>query len=475
MTYTRITGKNESLIGDLQSSMEDRVDPGADVAGKSSGRPTAGDEEGHTILQSVDTKTAAGSGAGTFASLAVPGFRLLLIGTVLSNAAQWVQQVTLNWLVYDLTGSGTMLGSVNLVRAFAALAMIPVAGDLIDRMRRRHIMVATNSWLLAITLALGCALLFGYTRVWIVFVFSFLAGLALSVDLNLRQVAVFDLLPRRLTPNGLAVIQIGWSLMRSFGPGIGGFLILWFGPGGNFILQAGAYFLIAFTITRIHFPDRRSEARRSSMENILEGIRYVARGRTTRTFMILGLVLPLFIIPIYVILPPVYAVEVFGDKSGRVLGILMSSVGVGGIFGGLVTASLGRVERRGLVQLTSLLLLGLTLISFAMCSALWGALLLLMLSGFFEMIFLTTNQTLLQLSIPDNLRGRVTSIVNLNAALSPLGGLVAGLGSDLLGGPRTITIIFAGISAATAVCFFLGSKVVRKYRLSEALGAGSVD
>ena len=405
----------------------------------------------------------------TFASLGISNFRLLLTGTMLSNAAQWVQVLTLNWLVYDLTGSGTMLGTVNLVRAFASLGMIPVAGILIDRLKRRQVMVGTNSWLFVITLVMGLLLLFGYAHVWYLFVFSFLAGLAQAVDMNLRQVVVFDLVPRLLTPNGLAIVQTGWSLMRSFGPGIGGFLILWFGPGGNFLFQAAAYVLIAFTIMRIQFPERKRETHHSSLEKLFEGIRYVVKERTTRTFMIVGLVLPLFIIPIYTILPPVYAVEVFGDKSGKVLGILMACVGVGGIFGGIFTASLGRVERRGLVQLSSLLMLGLTLIGFAMSQKLWVALLLLILSGFFEMIFLTTNQTLLQLSIPDNLRGRVTSVVNLNAALSPLGGLIAGVGSDLLGGPKTITILLAGISAGIAICFFLSSKTVRNYRLSEAI------
>ena len=93
----------------------------------------------------------------------------------------------------------------------------------------------------------------------------------------------------------------------------------------------------------------------------------------------------------------------------------------------------------------------------------------LALAGFFEMVFLITNQTLLQLSIPDNLRGRVTSVVNLNMALAPLGGLVAGIGSDLLGGPKIITIVMAGIAAAIAVFVLLLSPTVRNYRLSQAI------
>ena len=85
------------------------------------------------------------------------------------------------------------------------------------------------------------------------------------------------------------------------------------------------------------------------------------------------------------------------------------------------------------------------------------------------MIFLTTNQTLLQLSIPDNIRGRVTSIVNLNLALSPLGGLIAGFGSDIFEGPQMITIIMGSIAACIAVIVYIFSPTVRDYRISEAI------
>jgi predicted MFS family arabinose efflux permease len=321
---------------------------------------------------------------------------------------------------------------------------------------------------------LGFMLLFGHSNILYLFVFSFLGGIAQTVDMSLRQVLVFDLVPRSHTPNAMALIQTGWGLMRSFGPGIGGFLILWFGPGGNFLVQACAYALIAITIMQIQFPVRKSDAVRSSpLDNIKEGIRHIVKERTTRTFMMMGFVMPLFIIPIFSILPPIYAKDVFHGGSD-VLGFLLASIGVGGIAGGVVTASLGRLERRGLLQLASLFLLSLALIGFAFSTTLLVALLLLALAGFFEMIFLTTNQILLQLSIPDNLRGRVTSVVNLNAALAPMGGLIAGVGSDLFGGPKIITIVLGSIAAGIAVCVFLASPTIRNYRLSQAMAAESV-
>ncbi len=142
---------------------------------------------------------------------------------------------------------------------------------------------------------------------------------------------------------------------------------------------------------------------------------------------------------------------------------------MGGIGGGLVAASLDRVERRGLVQLAALLLVSLSLIAFAHAADLLLALPLLALAGFFEMIYLTSNQTLLQLSIPDKLRGRVMGIVALNAGLSPVGAVIAGAGADLVG-PRTVTVILGALAAAIAVAVFLLSPTVREYRMSKAIG-----
>lgn len=407
--------------------------------------------------------------AGMFVALHVRDFRVLLLGSTLSNAAQWIQQVTLGWLVYELTGSGTALGTINLVRSTASLGLTPVAGAAIDRVGRRPLMLATNAWLLAISLTLGLSLLSGRQEVWHLFVFAFLAGAGQTFDMPLRQTATFDLVPRALAPNAVALIQTGWSLMRSVGPALGGALILIFGPGGNFLVQAGAYALIAVSILWIRFPHRAAHGRANAnvFRTMGEGIQYIAKERNTRTFVLMGWVLPLFIIPTFSALPPIYAKDIFHGGPDT-LGFLMSAVGVGGIVGGVFTASLGHFERRGLVQLAALLGTSLALIAFALSPSLWVALPLLAVAGAFEMVYLTTNQTLLQLSIPDHMRGRITSIVSLNVALSPLGAFFAGAGSDLFG-PRAITVLLSAIAGGIAVAVYVASPTVRDYRLSHAM------
>jgi predicted MFS family arabinose efflux permease len=407
--------------------------------------------------------------AGNFAVLRQRNFAWFLTGSTLSNSGQWIQQVTLSWLVYELTGSGAMLGTLNLVRALATLGLAPLAGVAIDRFPRRRLMLGANAWVFVLSLIFGFVLYANPTLIWPLFVFSFLGGVAQAVEMPLRQTVVFGLVPRSLVPSAVGLVQTGWAIMRSVGPALGGFLILWIGPAGNFFVQAGAYALVSWTILKIHFPpDLSNPSPGTTGGNLREGLRYVMKEPTTRAFLMMGWVLPLFIIPIFSALPPIYAKDVFGGGP-EILGALLSAVGVGGIAGGFVTAVLGRLERRGVMQLGALLLLSLALMGFAVSTQLWMALLCLALSGFFEMIFLTTNQTLLQLSIPDALRGRVMGIVSLNMGLMPVGALIAGVGADHFG-PRPITLILSGSAALIAIAVYLFSPIIRDYRLSAAMG-----
>jgi MFS family permease len=406
--------------------------------------------------------------AGTFSALRVPSFAWFLAGTTLSNAAQWIQNVTLSWLVYDLTSSGAMLGTLNLVRSIATVGLAPFAGVAIDRLSYRRLLYATSAWLFAISFGFGLVLLSNPKVVWPLFLFTFLGGIGQAVSMPLRQTVVFSIVPRSLAPSAVALVQTGWAIMRSIGPAIGGFLILWFGPAGNFFVQAGAYALVTLTIVKLNLPREKLDlARVGTSSSFRDGWNYIASVPTTRAFLVMSWVLPLFIIPNFNALPPIYAKDVFSGGPDT-LGLLLSAVGVGGIAGGFFTASLGQLDRRGLLQLASLLLLSLSLMAFAISTELWMALLFLALAGFFEMIYLTTNQTLLQLSIPDSLRGRVTGIASLRSGLMPVGAFIAGIGANLVG-PRAMTIVLGGIAGAIAVFAFFLSPTIREYRLSQAL------
>ncbi len=410
---------------------------------------------------------------GPFASLRIRNFRFLLGGSLLFSVAGSIQGIGLNWLVYNITGSGTILGSINMVLSATSLGMIPMSGVLIDRVEHRKLMFLKNIWMLAITLGLGFLLLFGHPNIFYLFVFAFLCGVIQTLNVTLGQVVIFDLVPRIDTPNAIALSQTGGYLTRSFVPAIGGLIILWFGPSGNFLFEAGIFAFIILTITQLRFPAQKPNlVRSSSLQNIQEGIKYVAKQRVTRTFVLLGFILALFTVPIIVVLPPIYAVKVY-NGGADILGVLLASFGAGGIFGGVATAYVSRLDRWGLIQLVSIFMLSLSLVAFAFVTKLWMGIMFLSIGGFFEAISLSTNQTLLQLSIPNELRGRVTSVLNLNAALSILGCLLSGVGSDLLGGPKMITIILAGTAAGICILVFIFSPTVRNYKLSQGIASNS--
>lgn len=361
-----------------------------------------------------------------------------------------------------------MLGTLNLVRSLATIGLAPLAGVAIDRFSRRGLLYAVSLWLCAISVGFGLVLLGNPRVVWPLFLFSFLGGIGQAMSMPLTQTVVFSLVPRPLAPAAVALMQTGWAVMRSIGPAIGGFLILWFGPAGNFLVQAGAYALVSLTVMKLTMPYEKPDTGKARAHgSFREGWRYIVTQPATRAFIFMSWVLPLFIIPNFNALPPIYAKDVFAGGPDT-LGILLSAVGVGGIVGGFVTASLGKQERRGVLQLAALLLLSLSLIAFALSTVFWVATLFIVLAGFFEMIYLTTNMTLIQLSIPDELRGRVTGIVSLRSGLMPVGAFIAGIGADFVG-PRTMTIALGGIAGAIAVVAYMVSPTIREYRLSENL------
>jgi MFS family permease len=406
----------------------------------------------------------------TFDVMRQANFRWLLTSAILANGASWIQGVIISWLVYDITGSGAMLGMINLMNMLASLVVSPFAGIVIDRRSKRRLMLLTNSWFLTINAGIGLVLLSGITQVWPLLVFSLLSGLGLAIDSPLRQTVLFFLVPRRLAPSALGFLQTGWAVMRTLGPIIGGILLARIGAGGSFFLQAGIFALVLVSVLQLRFPAQREAApRKKTSGDFVEGGLHILKSPTTRVFTIMGFILQLFIIPVFVVMPAIFAKDLF-QGGPQVLGYLTSAVGFGGIIGGIVATSIKKIDHRGRLEQIAMVLLGFSFIGFGTSPGLWSALGFLWLSGFFEMIFLINNQTLLQLSIPDELRGRVNGILALGSGLIPLGSLVAGYGADQLG-PRTTTIMMGGSAILITLVVFLASATIRHYRLSTFLAS----
>jgi MFS family permease len=213
----------------------------------------------------------------------------------------------------------------------------------------------------------------------------------------------------------------------------------------------------------------RTSPRPHFFKEMVEGYRYVSRNPNARLLMLMMVINPMLLIPLHLALLPIFATKVLVGGAAA-LGLLLGSLGVGGFFGGLLTASLSKVDRRGLVQLVSLLVHSLAHAGFCAIAywtgRIWLAIPFLVLAGTMESLHMTTNQTVLQLLAPDHLRGRLTSVLQLVQLVNPVGIFAAGSLADHFG-PVAVGIAFSLCGFFMTAAIFVFSARMRNLRLSE--------
>lgn len=379
----------------------------------------------------------------TFSSLGHRDYRYLWTGTMLMGAGQWIQQVTLGWLLYDLTGSSVLLGVLNGLRALPFLVAGPIAGVAADRLDRRNLLLRTQYVLVATAITMGVLVASGLLQAWHLFVFTLITGAAWSFHEPVRQSLVPNVVPKKDLVNAIALNSAGFNLTKIVGPALGGVLIALFGAAGNFFVQGAAYMGVLAMIYLMHVPPTPDEARRSSaLANLKEGFSYVRSNPVVLALMMTAYVPRVFAVP-YQTLMPVFQKDVLG-VGPEGLGMLMAAPGLGAVLAVLMLATISsRLRRQGLLLLTSLILLGAFLILFSQATSFSLAILVLIVVGAFQILFMATTNTMLQLIVPDELRGRVMSLYMLDRGLMPAGALLAGVTAHFVGAPATVSMMGA--------------------------------
>jgi len=395
------------------------------------------DEDGKTETQGRSKSSGKHFKLGTFASLKHRNFRYLWSGTLLMGAGQWIQQVTLGWLLYDLTGSSILLGVLNGARALPFLIAGPIAGVVADRVDRRKLLLLVEQFLFAATFTMGLLTATGQVAPWHLFVFTLATGIAWSFTDPVRQSLIPNVVPKQDLINAVALNSVANNATKVMGPALGGLLIASFGVSGNFFVQAVAYAGVLIMIYRMAVPRTSSQALQSTMfANMKEGLAYVWSNSLVLGLILSALVPRLLAVP-YQTLMPIFQKDVLRVGPAG-LGMLMAAPGVGGLIALLTLASIaGRVRRQGVLMLTAVMLLGAFLVTFSQTSSFILALLTLVGVGGCQVIFNATVNTLLHLTIPDQLRGRVMSIYMLDRGLMPAGALLAGTSAHFIGAPAT--------------------------------------
>ena len=373
---------------------------------------------------------------GTFSSLRHLNFRYLWFGTLFMSGGQWIQQVTLGWLLYDLTGSSVLLGMLNGLRALPFLIASPIAGVAADRMDRKKLILVTQYVLIMTTVAMGLLVASGILEVWHLFAFTLMTGVIWAFVDPVRQTLVPALVPREDLMNAVALNSAAFNLTKVIGPSLGGVLIVFSGAAGNFFVQSAAYLGVLASIYWMSIP---TEARQSSaIANLKEGLVYVWSNPSVFALMTTALVPRIFAVP-YQTLMPVFQKDVL--KVGpEGLGVLLAAPGIGAMLAGLMLATLAnRVRRQGVLMLVSLVSLGVVLNLFSWTTSFPMAILALIAVGGCQVFYMATTNTMLQVIVPDHLRGRVMSIYALDRGLMPVGALMAGVSAHVIGAPATVS------------------------------------
>ncbi|MSQ11578.1 MAG: MFS transporter [Dehalococcoidia bacterium] len=434
----------------------------------SNGGPVTPGANGVHTQPSAETPGASGS---AFAAFQYRDYRLLWTGSLFFSVGIWLQMVTLGWLVYDITGSSSRLGQILGIGAIPILLLVPLSGVVADRMNRQRVLVVTQVGMAVLSLGLALILFTDSVRLWHLFGFVILTGICQVFYMPIQQTVLFGVVPREKFPSAVGLMMLSFNLTRVL-PLAAGYIIAAVGPEGNFLIQGIAVLGVIVTLLLMKFPPRMNVAREPVLRNLTEGARYVIRAPLVRAMLFIGIVPPLLLIPAFMGIMPVFAKDVI-HTGPTGFGLLLSSMGVGGILGALFTASLGRFERRGLLMLCTLVVFSLLILAFSFTRSMATALPVLVVTGFFEMTFFSTSQALLQLCVADEMRGRVISLSNLGMGLMPLGILGAGIGAEHLGAPKMVAIcalIALGITVATAV-YMPSLRALRLSQLARVNGA----
>ena len=398
----------------------------------------------------------AGSSA-RFGALRVAPFRRYWLGSAASVGAFQLLIMGQGWLVYELSGSPLQLGFLGAASSIPTIAAALVGGVIADRVDRRRMLIATS-----ISIAVLLALLSvldgsGVVAVWHVLAIAGAIALIVGFDFPSRQAFFPSLITRGHMMSAVALNAILWQGSRMFLPALGGVIIAltdtWV------IFAAGAAGFIAMSRVMAGFaPTSAADmplAVGHSGRQFADGIRFIASRRMFSVLMLLTYATTFFGTS-FVQLMPAFARLLGASEAGY--GLLLSATGIGSVTGTLIVAPLQRSPRLGRLLLVSLMCAATVLIAFNICVALLPgrmtgyvlALSCAMLATMCTSMFMVTSMTVMQLAVPDGLRGRVMGLYSICFSLIPLGGLLGGVVAAVTS-PPFAAALNAGILLAVVV------------------------
>ena len=360
--------------------------------------------------------------SATFASLRDRNFRLFLAGLFVSGTGVWMQRIAQDWLVLTLTDSPTAVGLTTAFQFLPTLLLGLHAGVLADRLPKRRVLQATQGAMALLAAVLAVLTITGAVKAWHVYLLAAALGAVAAVDNPVRQAFVTEVVGVGRVRSAISMVSSTFQIGALVGPLMGGILVGLVGPGWAFLLNALSYVgpLTALALMRLPGHSSSNQGQQSGT-GLEDGLRYAATHPTVLWPTVMVGTFGFFTVSLPVTLAA-FAKNEFG--SGAIgAGILNGAAAAGALGGALISARRRNPLRlRTIVAAAALLAAAQVLASFGTSQA--PLTLLVVLVGAANLGFLTSAQSLVQLTVPEHLRGRIVAIY-----------LLAFLGSGAIGGP----------------------------------------
>ena len=365
-------------------------------------------------------------------------FQLFFSGQLISLIGTWMQNVAQAWLVYRLTGSSLLLGSVSFAGQFPILLAGPLGGIVADRYHKQRVVIATQTTSMILAVLLAILTLTRTVQVWHIFVLAASLGVVNAFDIPGRQAFLVDMVGKEDLMNAIALNSSMFNGARIIGPAIAGVLVARIGEGWCFFANAISYIAVIAGLMLMRVEHRPQNVA-SPLAHVIEGFRFIQRTGPIRAILLLVGLVSLVAMP-YTVLMPIFADKIL-HRGARGLGILMGAIGVGAMLGALTLASKRGVRGLGRWIALACTGFGTSLILFSFSRYLWLSAALLLPVGFCMMLQMASSNTLIQAMVPDELRGRVMAAYSMVfIGMGPFGALFGGALADRLGAPVTVAM-----------------------------------
>jgi MFS family permease len=386
-------------------------------------------------------------------ALAYRNYRLFFGGQGLSLIGTWMQQIAMSWLVYRMTNSVFLLGLIGFTGQFPTVIFGSFAGVYADRLNRRNLLIATQTFAMLQAFLLAFLTLTGSVAVWHLIVLSIILGTVNAVDVPVRQSFVIDMVENKNDlGNAIALNSFMFNGARLVGPSIAGLLIAYVGEGVCFLLNGISFFAIILALMAMRTTQKvRQQSSDAVLHELKEGFQYAAGFAPIRYIILLVGLLSLLSMP-YIVLMPVFARDILHGGS-HTLGFLMGASGIGALAGALYLAS--RKSVIGLARLITIstCVFGCGLIAFSVSRYLPLSLCLMLVTGFGMILSMASCNTIVQTVVDEDKRGRVMSFYAIAfVGMAPFGSLIGGSLAHNIGAPLTLTL--CGVSSIVGAIFF---------------------